>query len=62
MNFEPMQILGSLIPASATLAELYLNASLSPPHTCSGLQKRRARLAKNSIFGSDYLQKLGASG
>jgi hypothetical protein len=30
--------------------------------TCSGLQKRRARLAKSSIFGSDYLQKLGASG
>jgi type I restriction enzyme M protein len=29
---------------------------------CSGLQKSSPRLAKSSIFGSDYLQKLGASG
>jgi hypothetical protein len=57
MNFEPMQILGSLIPASATLAESYLNASLSPPQTLTGwsLEERDPQVIEQLLPFYDWL-------
>lgn len=57
MNFEPIQILGSLLPASATLAESYLNASLSPPHTLTGwsLEERDPQVIEQLLPFYDWL-------
>jgi 1-acyl-sn-glycerol-3-phosphate acyltransferase len=57
MNFQTIQILGSLIPASATLVELYLKASFAPSHTLTGwsLEERNLKVIEQLLPFYDWL-------